>query len=56
MRILQKVAASVAVCALLVTAGSAADVVKIGVQAPILVSMQMRDRVSITVLDLLLSN
>ncbi len=35
MRILPKVAASVAVCALLVTAGSAADVVKIGVQAPI---------------------
>jgi len=35
MRILPRVAASVAVCALLVTAGSAADVVKIGVQAPI---------------------
>ena len=35
MRILPKVAASVAVCALLVTAGSAADVIKIGVQAPI---------------------
>jgi len=35
MRILPRVAASVAVCALLVTAGSAADVIKIGVQAPI---------------------
>lgn len=35
MRILPKVAASVAVCAFLVTTGSAADIVKIGVQAPI---------------------
>ncbi len=35
MRILPRVAASVAVCALLVTAGNAADVIKIGVQAPI---------------------
>ena len=34
-KMLPKLAASVAVCALLVTAGSAADVVKIGVQAPI---------------------
>jgi branched-chain amino acid transport system substrate-binding protein len=34
-RILPNLAASVAVCALLVTAGSAADVIKIGVQAPI---------------------
>ncbi len=32
---LPKLAASAAVCALLVTAGSAADVIKIGVQAPI---------------------
>ena len=34
-KMLPKLAASVAVCALLVTAGSAADVIKIGVQAPI---------------------
>lgn len=34
-RILPNLAASVAVCALLVTAGTAADVIKIGVQAPI---------------------
>ena len=34
-RMLPKLAASAAVCAALVTAGSAADVIKIGVQAPI---------------------
>lgn len=34
-RLLPNLAASVAVCALLVTAGNAADVIKIGVQAPI---------------------
>lgn len=34
-KMLPKIAASVAICSALVTAGSAADVIKIGVQAPI---------------------